>query len=107
MHEIFSILYAISMLPLIYFHYASLLAQYCSYKLTFTRFTYSAINAFDSIAQTSAVQGPARSSVAKKEDAHKKENKPAPEETEDVYYSRSTGLPVKYLDISAKSKLQL
>ena len=51
------------------------------------------------------MQGPARSSVSKKEDAHKKENEPAPEETEDVYYSRSNGLPLRFLDTSAKSKL--
>ena len=50
------------------------------------------------------MQGPARSAVATKEDAQKKENKPAPEETEDVYYSRSSGLPLKFLDTTAKSK---
>ena len=60
-------------------------------------------------------QGPARSSVAKKGNAHKKQDNiqsaisknPAPEETEDVYYSRTTGEKLNYLDTSAKSEFIL
>ena len=62
------------------------------------------VNGFSSVQSNAAVQGPARSAVTTKEDAQKKENKPAPDETEDVYYSRSSGLPIKYLDTTAKSK---
>ena len=63
------------------------------------------MNAFNSVPANAAVQGPARSSVAVKEDADEKENKPAEEKTEDVYFSRSNGLPLKFLDTSAKSTL--
>ena len=59
------------------------------------------------------MQGPARSSVAKKGEGKKKQakvqsaasNQPATEETEDEYYSRSNGLKLRYLDTSAKSEL--
>lgn len=80
-----------------------IIAPLTNTKSYFCKHSFADVNAFSSVPASAAVQGPARSSVATKEDVDKKENKPAPEKTEEVYFSRSSGLPLKFLDTSAKS----